>query len=120
MADVRQLHPLCAPLTSRLSARSVGELTLHDLHSLLQLVCPDCPQRVGKSAFKAAMPLSHQGQLPRLPLEVMWLSLEVTFLYEKVRAAGGRSECSWLCVLACSGCRRWPVAGECQLQIKAR
>ena len=80
----------CALLILRLSAHSADELTLHDLHSLLQLVCADCPQRVGKSAFKAAMPLSNLGQLPRLPLEVMWLSLEVTFLYEKVRAAGGR------------------------------
>eukprot|EP00891_Asterochloris_glomerata_P007179 jgi/Astpho2/7179/Aster-x0759 len=66
-----------------LARADMDELTLHDLHSLLQLVCADCPQRVGKSAFKAAMPLSNQGQLPRLPLEAMWLSLEVTFLYEK-------------------------------------
>ena len=108
--DVCQLHPLCALLTLRLSARSMDELTLHDLHSLLQLVCADCPQRVGKSAFKAAMPLSNQGQLPRLPLEAMWLSLEVTFLYEKVSAAGGRSECRWLHVVPCLGCCQWLIA----------
>ena len=88
VADVRHLHPLYALLKLCLSPHSTDELTLHDLHSLLQLVCADCPQRVGKSAFKAAMPLSTLGQLPRLPLEAMWLSLEVTFLYEKVRAAG--------------------------------
>ncbi|KAK9812832.1 hypothetical protein WJX72_004418 [[Myrmecia] bisecta] len=64
----------------------IGELSLEDFHSLLQLLCPDIPLRVVKSAFKAALGVwpqaSTQGST-RLAFDRLLRCMEVTFLYER-------------------------------------